>query len=129
MPLHWLEASERGLDVLVSTPSREQLDTLREHGCTESRLTVPCQKCAAGDATTFIRSPDQDATISMCGTCHDAMMAEARRDVIDRLKRQGPYPGEEAIYQPVELEECSGWKVLRPDSADSPAPVRITMLL
>jgi SAM-dependent methyltransferase len=45
------------------------------------------------------------------------MTAAAQRDLLERLQRQGPHPGEKAIYQPIdELPECAGWKIVRPDS-------------
>src|SRR6266498_4690423 len=45
------------------------------------------------------------------------MTATARRDLLERLQRQGPHPGEKAIYQPIdELPECASWKIVRSDS-------------
>jgi len=116
MVRHWLDASARGLDIVVATPSAEQLEILHAHGCQETRFTVMCQKCAATEATKFVLSPDRDITISACDKCHAEMVAEARQEILDRLERQDPYPGEQAIYQPVEFQECSGWRVLRPDT-------------
>jgi SAM-dependent methyltransferase len=55
--------------------------------------------------------------MALCSQCSDEMIATARRDLLERLQRQGPHPGEKAIYQPIdELPECAGWKLVRPDS-------------
>src|SRR5207302_1293426 len=61
--------------------------------------------------------PGKDATRALCDACRAAETEEVRRDLLDRLQRQGPYPGEKAIYQPIELSECADWRLLRPDSA------------
>lgn len=44
------------------------------------------------------------------------MVEGAKAEIIARLRSQAPRPGEEILYQPVELEECSSWTVQRGDS-------------
>lgn len=112
----WLDASNRGLELIIATPSPEQLDALKHNGCEESRLFLTCQQCRSADATTFVCLPEEDATLAMCNPCYAQMTRDARCEILERLERQEPHPGEKAIYQPVELDECSDWKVLRPDS-------------
>jgi SAM-dependent methyltransferase len=111
----WLEASRRGLELLISMPSPEQVAALGG-SATEERLTVPCRRCGRADAVVSLVLPgDFDAT-SLCAACDQELTTQARAEVVDRLRRQAPYPGEEVIYQPVELAECASWRVLRIDS-------------
>jgi SAM-dependent methyltransferase len=111
----WLEASRRGLELLISTPSREQVAALGG-SASEEHLTVPCQRCGHADAVSSLVLPgDLDAT-SLCAACDQELTAQARAEIVDRLREQAPYPGEEVIYQPVELAECASWRVLRIDS-------------
>jgi SAM-dependent methyltransferase len=112
----WSDAAKRGVEVIVSTPSTEQLQRLAREEIDEKQLTIPCQECAGTDATeSFLPPGGHDAT-SLCATCASKRVANVRGEIVSRLKSQAPYPGDEVIYQPVELEECAGWQVLRPDS-------------
>lgn len=113
---HWVQAAQRGLEVLICMPSNPQLQLLREQPHTETNFAAPCEQCGKADAKTFVILPGRDATLLLCAECDRAKMAEARTELVERLQRQAPYPGEKVIYQPVELEECADWKVLRPDS-------------
>lgn len=79
---------------------------------------MKCQKCFVATANSSIVLPGKDETMSLCQACNQAMTDAARREVLDRLERQAPYPGEKVIYQPIELEECATWRQLRPDSKD-----------
>jgi SAM-dependent methyltransferase len=118
----WLDASRRGLETIVSTPSVPQLEILRNHQVTETIFKLRCEKCGEREASTGVINPASDhpasdVTIALCSQCGDKMTATARRDLLERLQRQGPHPGEKAIYQPIdELPECVDWKIVRPDS-------------
>lgn len=111
----WIEASQRGLEVLISTPSTTQLAALGERPVVK-HLTVPCKRCGQADATSHLVFPGETDATALCSDCRAAVTKEARLEIVTRLKRQGPYPGEETLYQPVELEECASWRVLRTDS-------------
>jgi len=112
----WIEASKRGLSLLISTPSREQVAVLGDRA-DEKRLTATCRRCQRALATSTLVLPGEPDSISVCPECDRELTAEARAEIIERLERQPPYPGEKALYQPVELDECSSWRVLRVDSA------------
>ena len=61
--------------------------------------------------------PSSQPDISWDAACETAMKADVRSELLERLQRQGPYPGEKALYQPIaEFEECADWRLLRPDS-------------
>ncbi|HMJ05311.1 MAG TPA: methyltransferase domain-containing protein [Chthoniobacterales bacterium] len=113
----WQEASQRGVEVLISTPSSEQLEALGTEAFTETVFAMKCEDCGNADASTFIVSPETDRTVALCSACERARTAAARADVLERLERQPPHPGEKSIYQPVDqLAECADWNVIRPDS-------------
>ena len=113
---HWIDASERGVDVVVATPSAAQLEELSARGYSPVVLTMPCDVCLRAEASLPLRLPQKDRTLTLCERCHDAIVSAASAEIVERLRAQGPYPGEDALYQPVELPECAGWRVLRSDS-------------
>ena len=117
----WLEASGRGLDVLVARPSDSQLARLDGNAYEELKFGLQCGRCGVREAVTFVLLPDAgpdhpESTTALCEVCDAEVTAEARSEIVDRLERGSPYPGEKTIYQPVELEECADWWCLRPDS-------------
>jgi SAM-dependent methyltransferase len=114
---HWLDASRRGLDVVISTPSIPQLELLKSQSITETLLTMLCQDCGVREASTFVVDPQSETTIAMCSQCNEARTEAVRRDLLERLQRQAPHPGQKSIYQPIdEIPECLNWNVVRPDS-------------
>lgn len=114
---HWLAASDRGLDVLVAMPSGPQLRLLDGESYEEIRFEMQCERCQVKTASTFALLADEALTVSVCGSCSETMTDSAKDEILERLERGDPYPGDRVLYQPVELEECAGWKVIRTDSA------------
>ena len=112
---HWLEADRRGLHLLIASPSGGQLRRLNGHACDRVHLVITCQRCGAADAVGYFRLPDRDATVSVCEACRDEMTRLGHRQIVDRLREMAPSPGQEVTEQPVELPECAGWQVTRPD--------------
>ena len=112
----WIEASQRGLSLLISTPSPEQVAVLGSRA-TEKQLVATCRRCGTAAATSTLVLPGEPDSISVCPACDLELTGQARAEILARLERQAPYPGEKALYQPVELEECTSWRVLRVDSA------------
>jgi SAM-dependent methyltransferase len=113
----WAEAAERGVEVFLATPSFAQQQALNTHPFTQKDFPMNCQKCLETEATTAVIVPGEDATLSLCDPCEETTRAEVRAALIQRLEEQPPYPGEKALYQPIdELEECADWRILRPDS-------------
>src|SRR5919109_373968 len=113
---HWVEASHRGMNVLVATPSPLQLKLLEDTEYEMVRLTLDCERCGEREATRAIVFPGEMMPTALCTECDGIVTAEAHAEIIDRLRKQEPYPGEEILYQPVELQGCAGWKVIRVDS-------------
>jgi SAM-dependent methyltransferase len=111
-----VDASARGLDVLLATPSDPQLYLLNGQSYEEKRFAIACERCGEREATRFLILPDATVSTVLCEACDAELTADATADLVDRLQRQAPYPGEKTLYQPIELDECAAWWVLRPDS-------------
>ena len=114
----WLDASARGLEVVVATPSEAQRDLLRSGDFVKRVLSSPCRRCGRAPASTALVDVTGETTLAVCGTCDQELVAAGRADILARLLEQAPFPGEPALYQPVELPECEDWRVLRPDSTE-----------
>ena len=112
---HWLEADRRGLHLLIASPSGGQLRRLDGHACDRVHLVIRCQRCGAADAVHYFRLPDREATVSVCESCREEMLREGHRQILQRLRAMPPSPGQAVTEQPVELPECAGWRVTRPD--------------
>ena len=112
----WCAASDRGVEILISTPSAAQLKMLNRRGHEATHLQMLCQSCQERNATSFLCHLDEDRTESVCNDCLQRQKMNAKAKIVDRLRCNQPYPGEKRIYQPIELPECSGWEVIRGDS-------------
>jgi SAM-dependent methyltransferase len=113
---HWVKASNRGLDLVLVSPSSEQVKLLQGHEYNEVLFTITCQRCERADAVTVVIPPEAEATLSLCNECFNAMAEEAQKQIVEYLREELPHRGKEALYQPVELPECNDWPVSRPDS-------------
>ena len=125
---YWTHAARRGLEVLLVKISPTQHLQLKNSNPVETALAMKCQRCQRAEATGYLVLrghsaetpfkwwPGDSATVSLCAECEVEMMKSGQREIVERLERQAPYPGEKVIYQPVELAECQDWRVLRPDS-------------
>ena len=112
----WCAAADRGVEILIASPSAAQLKALNRRGHEASRLRLTCQICKERDASEFFCHLDDDRTESVCDACFQRVKTETKAEIVRRLRRSPPNPGEECIYQPIELPECSGWNVIRGDS-------------
>ena len=109
-------AADRGVEILISSPSAPLLKALSTRGYEASRLRLTCQICGERDTSELFCHLDDDRTESVCDDCFQRVKTEARVEIVGRLRCNPPSPGEECIYQPVELPECRGWSVIRDDS-------------
>ena len=114
----WCAASERGAEILIASPNEAQLKGLKRRGHEAERLRLICQACQEREASAFLCHLDEDRTEAVCAECSDRLTEDARARIIDRLLHGGPQPGEEWLYQPVELPECSAWEVIRTDTQE-----------
>jgi hypothetical protein len=112
----WTRSAARGVDLILVSPSAEQIERLGSSEYATIEFSVRCEICRTRDAATALLDADSDRVLSVCGACFLTESARARERVVQLLIDELPHPGERAIYQPVELPECSGWPVSRPDS-------------
>jgi thymidine kinase len=112
----WIEASDRDLDVLIATPSIEQSQLLGDRP-TVKQLSVVCGRCGVAEAFVSLVFPGDKQATPLCAQCEAAVVHEARSKIWTLLRDEAPFPGEERIYQPVEVSPFHKWSTLRPDSA------------
>ena len=111
----WSQASKRGVEVVVAAPSGHQMLLLDDEDYVTTKLTVQCQRCASRSATEVIITAE-GGTLSVCGDCFAELADEARATIVQSLRDEHPSPGEDALYQPVELPEVAEWRLARRDS-------------
>jgi hypothetical protein len=70
---HWIDASRRGVELILCIPSVPQLDLLRGHPFSETVFKIPCQKCGKVEASTFLVIPESEMTVTLCSECADQM--------------------------------------------------------
>ena len=112
----WCAAAERGVEILIASPSAAQLKALNRRGHEATRLQLTCQVCEEREASSFFCHLDDDRTESVCDNCFKRLKVRAKTEIIDRLRCGQPYPGEERTYQPIELPECGSWGLVREDT-------------
>lgn len=115
----WIALSRAGHEVIVSTPSAPQLEQLKAANADVRRIRRFCDMLADAEATTVIRLPGSDATISVCDSCAALLRKEAIAHLHDRLIATQPSPGTTEIYQPIDgnLPEFADLVPIRADSA------------
>jgi SAM-dependent methyltransferase len=112
----WARVSERGVDVLVAAPSGDQLNGLASVDHTRIDFPLTCQRCGVREAEEATLAADGKGTLSVCDDCFRQLATEAEEQIADLLKAEHPYPGEEVLYQPVDLPSFKGWRLARWDS-------------
>jgi SAM-dependent methyltransferase len=80
-------------------------------------VAVLCKRCGEAEANTDVLFPGDAEATALCSDCKAAVVQGVRSEVATRLKTQPPFPGEDVLYLPVELDQCRSWRVLREDSA------------
>jgi hypothetical protein len=112
----WAAASNRGVDLVIAAPSGEQMHLLAGAGYALVDLALTCQRCESREATETILVTEGEGTLSVCDSCFGQLAEDARKEIVQLLRGEHPFPGEEALYQPVELPELKGWRLARWDS-------------
>jgi SAM-dependent methyltransferase len=114
----WRAAADRGVEVIVAAPSGNQQLQLGEGAYDEVKLSITCQRCNDRPAEEVIVRSDGDGTLSVCGGCFGELAAEARETIVRLLREEHPFPGEDALYQPVGLDEVENWRLARWDTLE-----------
>jgi SAM-dependent methyltransferase len=112
----WRSASDRGVEVVVAAPSNHQVGRLDHGEYAEVNLDITCQRCESRKAVEIIIESNGEGTLSVCGPCFEELTAEARSTIVQCLREEHPFPGEEALYQPVDFSELKTWRLARWDS-------------
>ena len=112
----WCAASDRGVEVLIASPSDGQLELLLQRGHSPRVLTLTCQKCGRKEAAEFFCHMDENRTEAVCDGCYEKVRKATEKKAVRLLKKQAPHPGKKIIYQPVELPACEHWEIIREDS-------------
>jgi SAM-dependent methyltransferase len=113
----WTSASERGVEVVVAAPSDHQLRLLKGEKYSANNFGVSCERCGIRPALEVVVTADGRGTLSLCDPCFQELAREAQAQIIQCLRDEHPFPGEEAIYQPVELPTLADWRLARWDTA------------
>lgn len=112
----WIAFADRGGDVLLAAPSDHQLRALGSYPHFVIDLALMCQRCSKAAAVEAMIVPEGNGALSVCAECFDALKWRARQRIAEVLRAEQPFPGEDALYQPVEVPELQGWRVARWDS-------------
>lgn len=119
----WFEASRRGVDILVGTPSGAQLSLLGEQEFEHVHVSVPCA-CGAVTSTHVIYNKDLVYPTHFCSRCYEETMNQEIQQLLEVVKDAEPFPGDLHTYQPFYDIDMSGWKLVRND-----CPSRIHIIL
>ena len=116
-PLRRLSAA--GHQVLISTPTPRQISALGTEGVNVITLKTTCNLLSDGEATKFYVLPETQVTLSVCDSCSEALVSQARQQIYKMLVKNEPHPGEKRVYQPVDIgyPEFSELEPIRGDSA------------
>ena len=112
----WSKSAARGIDFILVSPSADQVEGLNGAGYSTVSFSMQCEICSEREAATVVLEPGKDRLLSVCGRCFESEAANGRERTIQLLIDELPHVGERALYQPVEMPECSDWPVSRPDS-------------
>ena len=111
---HWIKASARGIDVLVSTPSRSQLDALADTDYEHIKMAVRCG-CDQRESSHVIYREDLVYPTHLCSQCYEEHMNTEVRKLLDVVKEAEPFGGELHTYQPFYDIDMTGWELVRND--------------
>ena len=133
----WAKAERRGMDLIVSSLSDEQIQRLSRIGYDVTTMTVPCMLCGREQGTRSVECfvSHGRSFVVACDACNEAIEHNRRRarrvrlpekvsaEIVDFLKRMKPFPNEEHAYQPLVDIKLPGWDFVRGDS-----PVRAQLI-
>ena len=119
----WQTASERGVDVLVGTPSVHQLQLLADITHEPVHLEVECS-CGKGPATEVLFEDDLTYPKHLCSECHSTQKTEAIASMLADVKRSEPFPNKLHTYQPFYGLDMQDWELVRTD-----CPARLNIIL
>ncbi|PHR56056.1 MAG: hypothetical protein COA47_13270 [Robiginitomaculum sp.] len=111
----WHNAAEKGVEVLIGSPSNGHLKLLRENGHEPSEMIVPCT-CGLKDATHVVYEENMTYPTHLCDDCHSDAHRQVISELFEEVRVDKPFPGENKTYQPFFGLDPEGWEYVRPDS-------------
>ena len=119
----WQTASERGVDVLVGTPSEHQLQLLANISHERVHIEVSCS-CGRAPASQVLYDKDLTYPLHLCTDCHAKQKSDAIASLLAEVRRSEPFPDKLHTYQPFYDLDMEGWALVRTD-----CPARLNVLL
>ena len=110
----WRTASERGVDILVGTPSQHQLELLTDIPHEPVHIEVQCS-CGQMSATQVLYEEDLTYPKHLCSDCYTKRRSDAIASLLAEVKRSDPFPNELHTYQPFYGLDMKGWELVRND--------------
>lgn len=110
----WQSESERGVDILVGTPSPRQVQLLADIPHEPIHIEVPCS-CGKAPATQVLYDMDLTYPQHFCSNCHEKQKSDAIASLLTDVRRSEPFPDELHTYQPFYGVDMEGWKLVRDD--------------
>ena len=110
----WQKASERSVDILVGTPSKEQLVRLATVPHELVHLQVACA-CGAVESAHVVYKDDLVYPTHLCNRCYAEHMTLEVDRLLEVVKESEPFPGDLHTYQPFFDIEMNGWGLVRKD--------------
>ena len=110
----WVDASERGADILVGTPSRVQLEALEGAQYELKKQEVLCS-CQKRNATHVMYTEDFTYPDHLCDRCYYLRMKEEEKKAAQRSSRNRALRGRTSHISTFFGVDMPGWKLVRND--------------
>tara|TARA_B110000503_G_scaffold36326_1_gene59408 strand:- start:1298 stop:2887 length:1590 start_codon:yes stop_codon:yes gene_type:complete len=110
----WQQAAERGVDILVGTPSKGQLARLEAVPHERVHMKVACI-CGDDESAHVVYKDDLIYPTHLCKRCYEEHMNLEVDRLLEVVKKSKPFPGDRHTYQPFFDIEMNGWGLVRKD--------------
>ena len=95
----WHNASKRGVDVLVGTPSEHQLKLLADISHDPVHIEVKCS-CGSATASQVLYERDLTYPRHLCDECYAKEKSAAIASLLAEVRKSEPFPDKLHTYQP-----------------------------
>jgi SAM-dependent methyltransferase/thymidine kinase len=119
----WIRAERAGVEVVVSSLRKDQIDLLVAAGYSMTRVSIPCMLCGSAGAAEQIDAHSAHHALSLVVCTRCLMSIDSNRvtgdrvaTVLDELQTIKPFPGEKRAYQPLYQIPADGWDFVRLDT-------------
>ena len=119
----WHNASKRGVDVLVGTPSEHQLKLLADISHDPVHIEVKCS-CGSATASQVLYERDLTYPRHLCDECYAKEKSAAIASLLAEVRKSEPFPDKLHTYQPFYDVDMKGWELVRTD-----CPARLNVIL